>query len=116
MRVRISRHRPRAYLDQCVLALNTGTLTAIDAAKAKWWATELQNRVINRCLQLHGGYGYMREYPIARAYADHRTDPILRRRREELPQLPFRDQPLEPRIRRPLQRRHITRPHARPTD
>lgn len=66
----------RAYLDQCVLALNTGTLTAIDAAKAKWWATELQNRVINRCLQLHGGYGYMREYPIARAYADARVTTI----------------------------------------
>ncbi|RVU20887.1 acyl-CoA dehydrogenase [Streptomyces antnestii] len=66
----------RAYLDRAVLALNEGTLTAVDAAKAKWWATELQNRVVSRCLQLHGGYGYMREYPIARAYADARVTTI----------------------------------------
>ena len=46
-----------------------GDLTAVDAAKAKWWATELQGRVVDGCLQLHGGYGYMLEYPIARAYA-----------------------------------------------
>ncbi|WP_432041982.1 acyl-CoA dehydrogenase family protein [Streptomyces cadmiisoli] len=66
----------RAYLERCVLAVNSGTLTAVDAAKAKWWATELQNRVIDRCLQLHGGYGYMREYPIARAYADARVSTV----------------------------------------
>ncbi|WP_030169843.1 acyl-CoA dehydrogenase family protein [Streptomyces sp. NRRL S-813] len=66
----------RAYLDRAVLALNEGTLSAVDAAKAKWWATELQNRVVSRCLQLHGGYGYMREYPIARAYADARVTTI----------------------------------------
>ncbi|MET4923055.1 acyl-CoA dehydrogenase family protein, partial [Streptomyces sp. PSRA5] len=66
----------RAYVDRCVLALNEETLTAVDAAKAKWWATELQNRTIDRCLQLHGGYGYMREYPIARAYADARVTTI----------------------------------------
>ncbi|MFB6672423.1 acyl-CoA dehydrogenase family protein [Streptomyces sp. NPDC056390] len=66
----------RAYLDRAVLALNEGELTAVDAAKAKWWATELQNRVVTRCLQLHGGYGYMREYPIARAFVDARATTI----------------------------------------
>jgi alkylation response protein AidB-like acyl-CoA dehydrogenase len=64
------------YLDDCVRALNAGELTAIDAAKAKWWCTELQGRVIDRCLQLHGGYGYMIEYPIARAYTDARITRI----------------------------------------
>ena len=65
-----------AYLDKAVLALNAGTLTAVDAAKAKLWATEVQRRVLDRCLQLFGGYGYMAEYPIARAYADARVQPI----------------------------------------
>jgi alkylation response protein AidB-like acyl-CoA dehydrogenase len=64
------------FTDQCVLALNEGTLTAADASRAKWWCTELQKRVIDRCLQLFGGYGYMREYPIARAYADARITTI----------------------------------------
>ena len=47
-----------------------------DAAEAKWWCTDLQNRVIDRCLQMFGGYGYMNEYPIARAYRDARVQPI----------------------------------------
>jgi len=66
----------QAYLDRCVLALNEGDLTPEDAAKAKWWATELQGRAVDRCLQLHGGYGYMQEYPIARAYVDARVGRI----------------------------------------
>ncbi|WIX75645.1 acyl-CoA dehydrogenase family protein [Amycolatopsis carbonis] len=66
----------RAYLDNAVLALNAGTLTAVDAAKAKWWATELQKRVVDRCVQLHGGYGYMLEYPVARAFIDSRIQTI----------------------------------------
>jgi len=66
----------RAYVDQAILALNGGTLTAVDAAKAKWWASELQKRVVDRCVQLHGGYGYMLEYPIARAYIDSRVQTI----------------------------------------
>jgi alkylation response protein AidB-like acyl-CoA dehydrogenase len=65
-----------AYLDKAVLALNEGTLTVVDAAKAKLWATEVQHRVLDRCLQLFGGYGYMAEYPIARAYADARVQTI----------------------------------------
>ena len=65
-----------AYLDKAVRALNDGTLTAVDAAKAKLWATEVQHRVLDRCLQLFGGYGYMAEYPIGRAYADSRVQTI----------------------------------------
>jgi alkylation response protein AidB-like acyl-CoA dehydrogenase len=67
----------QTYVDQCVRALNAEELTAVDAAKAKWWCTELQGRVMDRCLQLHGGYGYMNEYPIARAYADARITRIF---------------------------------------
>ncbi len=64
------------FVDACILALNEGQLSVADAARAKWWCTELQKRVIDRCLQLFGGYGYMREYPIARAYADARITTI----------------------------------------
>jgi alkylation response protein AidB-like acyl-CoA dehydrogenase len=64
------------YIDRCIAALNAGELSADDAAKAKWWSTELQGRVVDRCLQLHGGYGYALEYPIARAYADARITRI----------------------------------------
>ena len=60
----------QAFVDRCVTALNDEELTAEEAAMAKWWCTELQKRVVDRCLQLHGGYGYMLEYPIARAYAE----------------------------------------------
>lgn len=66
----------QAYIDQCVLALNEGTLTPADAAQAKLHATELQHRAADRCLQLFGGYGFMTEYPIARAYADARITTI----------------------------------------
>ena len=64
------------FVDRCILALNAGELTAEEAAMAKWWCTELQKRVVDRCLQLFGGYGYMLEYPIARAYADARITTI----------------------------------------
>jgi alkylation response protein AidB-like acyl-CoA dehydrogenase len=66
----------QAYLDACVRALNAGELTAADAAKAKWWCTELQGRAVDLGVQLHGGYGYMAEYPIARAWADARITRI----------------------------------------
>ena len=65
-----------SHVDRCVLALNAGELTAVDASKAKWWATELQKRVVDRCVQLHGGYGYMMEYPIGRSYVDTRIQTI----------------------------------------
>jgi alkylation response protein AidB-like acyl-CoA dehydrogenase len=64
------------YVDQAVIALNAGELTPEDAAMAKWWTTDLQGRVIDRCVQLHGGYGYMLEYPIARAFVDARATRI----------------------------------------
>lgn len=65
-----------AYTDRSVLAYNAGELTPVDAAKGKWYLSELQKRVIDRCLQLHGGYGYMLEYPVARAYLDTRIQTI----------------------------------------
>lgn len=64
------------YVDAQILALNAGELTADEAAKAKWWVTELENDVIDRCLQLFGGWGYMEEYPIARAFRDARVQTI----------------------------------------
>ena len=66
----------REFVDRAVIELGAGTLSPEDAAMAKWWCTELQGRVIDRCVQLHGGYGYMTEYPIARAYADARVTRI----------------------------------------
>ena len=66
----------RTYLDDCIDAHVRGELTPAKAARLKWWATELQMRVADRCLQLHGGYGYMREYPVARAFVDARIQTI----------------------------------------
>jgi alkylation response protein AidB-like acyl-CoA dehydrogenase len=66
----------QTYVDRCVLALNARELTAVEAAKAKWWESELQGSVVDTCLQLFGGYGYMNEYRISRAYADARITRI----------------------------------------
>lgn len=66
----------RTYLDDCIAAHLNGELTAARAARLKWWTTELQVRVADRCLQLHGGYGYMREYPVSRAFVDARIQTI----------------------------------------
>ena len=66
----------QAFIDQCVTAHVAKQLSAADAAKAKLWATQVQQRVIDQCLQLFGGYGYVLEYPIARAYADARVTSI----------------------------------------
>ena len=63
----------RVFVDRQVEALNEGTLSAETAAEAKWWTTELLQRVVDRSLQLHGGYGYMEEYPIAQLYRDVRV-------------------------------------------
>lgn len=62
-----------AFIDRCVIELNAGRLTPADAAKAKLWATEMEFRCLDACQQLFGGYGYMREYPIARSAADARV-------------------------------------------
>ena len=66
----------RVFVDQAILSLNAGELTAIDAAMAKYWTTDLQNSVADACVQLHGGYGYMNEYPISRAWRDSRVQSI----------------------------------------
>ncbi len=66
----------RGHVDRCALALDAGELTPEKAATAKWWCTDLQGRVADRCLQLFGGYGYVLEYPIARAFADARVTRI----------------------------------------
>ena len=60
----------RAFVDQCVMAHVDGELTAVDAAKAKWWTADVQNQVLDNCVQLHGGYGFMDEYRVARFWAD----------------------------------------------
>ncbi|GAA3723414.1 acyl-CoA dehydrogenase family protein [Gordonia hankookensis] len=66
----------RTFLDDCIAEHVEGTLSAPRAAKLKWWTTELQVRTADRCLQLHGGYGYMREYPVSRAFVDARIQTI----------------------------------------
>jgi alkylation response protein AidB-like acyl-CoA dehydrogenase len=66
----------RTFLDRCVVDHTNGELDAVHASMAKWWATELQKRVADRCLQLHGGYGYMAEYRVARAFTDGRIQTI----------------------------------------
>lgn len=66
----------RVYVDNQILQHTKGELSADEAAKSKWWITELEKRVIDRCLQLFGGWGYMEEYPIARAYRDARVQTI----------------------------------------
>ncbi|HNM98080.1 MAG TPA: acyl-CoA dehydrogenase family protein, partial [Marmoricola sp.] len=66
----------QAYVDQCVLAHTRGELTPVDAAKAKWWTSQVQNDVLDHCVQLHGGYGYMNEYRVARAWRDARVTKI----------------------------------------
>ncbi|WP_110007662.1 acyl-CoA dehydrogenase family protein [Geodermatophilus normandii] len=66
----------RTFVDECVRQLGTGELTAVDAAMAKYWTSELQNKVADRCLQLHGGYGYMDEYPVSKAWRDARVQSI----------------------------------------
>ena len=58
------------------MKLNAGELSAAEAAQAKYWCTQLQQTAVDRCLQLFGGYGYMTEYPIGRAYADARITSI----------------------------------------
>ncbi|WSG41972.1 acyl-CoA dehydrogenase family protein [Dactylosporangium sp. NBC_01737] len=66
----------RTFLNQCIVEQNAGRLSVADAAKAKWWTTELQNKVADRCVQLHGGYGFMMEYPVAKAWLNSRVQTI----------------------------------------
>jgi alkylation response protein AidB-like acyl-CoA dehydrogenase len=66
----------RTFVDRCAELHLSKALSAVDASKAKLLATELQCKVVDDCVQMHGGYGYMTEYPIARAYADARVQRI----------------------------------------
>ncbi len=81
----------QAYVDQCVQAHVASRLSPIDAAKAKWWTAEVQNRAIDACLQLHGGYGYMEEYEVARAWCDARVTKIWAGSNEIMKELIGRD-------------------------
>jgi alkylation response protein AidB-like acyl-CoA dehydrogenase len=67
----------QSFVDRCITELVAGRLDATDAAKAKWWASDVLKRVVDRCVQLHGGYGYMLEYPIAKAFIDSRVQSIF---------------------------------------
>jgi alkylation response protein AidB-like acyl-CoA dehydrogenase len=80
-----------AYVDDCVIAHGKGELTAVDAAKAKWWSAQVQNDVLDACLQLHGGYGYMNEYRVARAWKDARVTKIWAGSNEIMKELIGRD-------------------------
>jgi alkylation response protein AidB-like acyl-CoA dehydrogenase len=80
-----------AFVDAAVLAHTTGDATATDAAKAKWWSSEIQNDVLDHCVQLHGGYGFMSEYRVARAWRDARVTKIWAGTNEIMKELIGRD-------------------------
>ncbi|CAN7379665.1 acyl-CoA dehydrogenase family protein [Knoellia sp. LjRoot47] len=80
-----------AYVDDCVAAHAKGELTAVDAAKAKWWSAQVQNDVLDECVQLHGGYGFMNEYRVARAWRDARVTKIWAGSNEIMKELIGRD-------------------------
>lgn len=81
----------QAFVDQCVAAHADGELSAVEAAKAKWWSSQTQNEVLDHCVQLHGGYGYMNEYRIARAWRDARVTKIWAGTNEIMKELIGRD-------------------------
>ncbi|MGH3339014.1 MAG: acyl-CoA dehydrogenase family protein, partial [Propionibacteriaceae bacterium] len=81
----------QVFVDQCVLEAAHGTLTAVDAAKAKWWSAQVQNDILDACVQLWGGYGYMNEYRVARAWADARVAKIWAGSNEIMKELIGRD-------------------------
>ena len=85
------RGHPGGYLDNAVLAHTKGELTAIDAAKVKWWCADVQNDVLDACVQLYGGYGYMNEYRVARAWRDARVSKIWAGSNEIMKELIGRD-------------------------
>ena len=69
-------HVARVFVDDCLARYVRGELDAATASMAKWWTTELQNKIVDRAVQLHGGYGYMTEYPVARAFVNSRVQTI----------------------------------------
>ncbi|TDR85520.1 acyl-CoA dehydrogenase family protein [Enterovirga rhinocerotis] len=66
----------RAFLDRCIQRFETSGLAPDEAAMCKYWLSDLEGRILDACVQMHGGYGYMREYPVARAFADARAQRI----------------------------------------
>lgn len=72
----------RSFVNDCTEQVVAGELSATDASMAKWWAAQVQCEIVDECLQLFGGYGYMMEYPIARYYADSRAQQIYGGTRE----------------------------------
>ena len=86
-----------AFVDRCVMVHNDGELTADDAAKAKLFATELEDRVTDQCVQLHGGNGYMDEYPISRMYTNARVSRIYAGSSEIMREIIARSLGLDPR-------------------
>ena len=85
-----------AFIDRCVLELNAKRLSPADAAKAKLWATEMEFRCLDACQQLFGGYGYMREYPIARSAIDARVTRVYGGTSEIMREIIGRDLNLAP--------------------
>src|SRR6266508_196537 len=81
----------QAYVDNGVVAHSNGELSAIDAAKAKWWSAQVQNEILDACVQLYGGYGYMNEYRVARAWRDARVTKIWAGSNEIMKELIGRD-------------------------
>ncbi|MFA6576006.1 MAG: acyl-CoA dehydrogenase family protein [Nocardioides sp.] len=81
----------QAFMDQCIVAHAKGELSAVDAAKAKWWTSQVQNDVLDHCVQLYGGYGYMNEYRVARAWRDARVSKIWAGSNEIMKELIGRD-------------------------
>jgi acyl-CoA dehydrogenase len=69
-------HIARVFVNDCILKLNAGEVDASLASMAKWWTTELQKKLVDKGVQMHGGYGYMLEYPIARAWVNSRVQTI----------------------------------------
>lgn len=88
------------FVDRGICSYNAGTLSHVDAAKAKWWTTELQGRALDAGVQLHGGYGFMQEYPIARAWADGRVTRIYGGANEIMKEIIGRDLLAERRLSR----------------
>ena len=80
-----------AYVDDCIEAHAKGELTAVDAAKAKWWSAQVQNDVLDHCVQIYGGYGFMNEYRVARAWRDARVTKIWAGSNEIMKELIGRD-------------------------
>ena len=81
----------QAYIDACVVAHDKKQLTPVDAAKAKWWSSQVQNDVLDVCVQVFGGYGYMNEYRVARAWRDARVSKIWAGSNEIMKELIGRD-------------------------